>query len=215
MAVCVFGREISALDRYVLKALNILIGLNASGRSDWGDDKWCVCAEECVCECTNLAVCSLAAWFSVRSLSQANYCIPAPPVSGLSGPTERRASLPVIKLGRVQAELEFCFWLLKKKKKKNTASEFHLKFHSIRLFSLNVSTSSCTFFFSSVRMICLRAIIYYQDVLDSSKDLVLLFFFRQKYRVPVLYWFNYTGCSHQVGWLSSSGAIKKQHFIIF
>lgn len=122
MAVCVFGREISALDRYVLKALKILIGLNASGRSDWGDDKWCVCAEECVCECTNLAVCSLATWFSVRSLSQANYCSPAPPVSGLSGPTERRASLPVIKLGRVQAELEFCFWLLKKTKKKRPVS---------------------------------------------------------------------------------------------
>lgn len=34
MAVCVFGREMSTLDRYVLKALKILIGLNASGRSD-------------------------------------------------------------------------------------------------------------------------------------------------------------------------------------
>lgn len=41
------------------------------------------------------------------------------------------------------------------------------------------------------------------------------YFFFQKCRVPVLYWFNYTGCSHQVGWLSSSGAIKKQQLYNF
>lgn len=158
----------------------------------------CVCGGVCVCECTNLAVCSLAMWFSVRSLSQANYCIPAPPVSGLSGPTERRASLPVIKLRRVQAELEFFFWLLKKKK---TTSEFHLKFASIRLFSLNVSTSSCTFF-SSFTMICLRGIIYYHDVLDSSKDVLLLFFFPEiQSRSPVLV---------QLHRLLSSGRLAQQ-----
>lgn len=166
----------SALDRYVSKALKILIGLNALGLSDWADDKWCVCVcgGVCVWECTNLAVCSLATWFSVRSLSQANYCIPAPPVSGLSGPTERRASLPVITLGRVQAELEFCFWLLKKKKKRPVSSIW-----SFPQLDCSASTSARAHarFFPSFRMICLRAIIYYQDVLDSSKDVVLFFFF--------------------------------------
>lgn len=68
-------------------------------------------------------------------------------------------------------------------------------------------------FFPSFRMICLRAIIYHRDVLDSSNYYYYLFiyfqmFFFHKYRIPVMYWLNYTGY-HQVGWLSNSGSIKK------
>lgn len=96
--------------------------------------------------------------------------------------------------------------------------KFHLKFPSVRLFSLNVSAGSSISFFSfSFRMICLRAIISRQDVLDSSKDVV--FFFSPAFAINIesqsCLGFNYTGCYHLGGWLSSSDSIKKQRLCNF
>lgn len=122
--------------------------------------------------------------------------------SWLSGPTERRASLSVIKLGKIQARLGVSCLVLKKKK---IYWKFHLKFPSIRLFSLNVSAGSSISFFSfSFRMICLRAISSHQDVLDSSKDVVVFFSsICYKYRISVV-------SGVQLHSLLSSGRLAQQ-----
>lgn len=67
-------------------------------------------------------------------------------------------------------------------------------------------------------MICLRAVISRQDVLDSSKD-VVFFFLSPAFAINIesqsCPGFNYTACYHLGGWLSSSGSIKKQQLCNF
>lgn len=140
--VCVFRCEISALDGYGLKALKILIGLNGF-ETEWSRGWYVVCVRACVC--VNLAVSLLATWFRVRSLSQANYCITALPVR-VKWTHREMCIASCHQTGKSTGRVGILLLIVKKKKKKKSC-EFHLRFPSIRLSSLNVSASSCTFFF--------------------------------------------------------------------
>lgn len=144
MVVCVFGCEISALDGYVLKALKILIGLNGF-ETEWSRGWYVVCMCACACVYANLAVSLLATWFTVRSLSQANYCITAPPVR-VKWTHREMCIASCHQTGTSTGRVGILLLIIKKKKKKKSC-ELYLRFPSNRLFSLNVSASSCTCFF--------------------------------------------------------------------
>lgn len=144
------------------------------------------------CACDRL----LAAWFRVRSLSQASYCM-----SGLSGPAERRASISVIKLGKMQAQLGISLLVIKKKQ---LPVKFHLKFPSIRLFSLNVNAGSSDSFFFFLQDDLLKGHHPSPECPGFFKGCRIFFpssFY--KYRFSVMYWV-------QLHRLLSSGSLAQQ-----